>query len=90
MCLWAAPARPFALAPPVGRRRPSSCLRAGASDADEPSPKPAPLKAPRSLTYGMNSRSSPSTRKALGTSKAGAATVWLCHQCGSEHVQYVT
>ncbi|CAM9841437.1 unnamed protein product, partial [Discosporangium mesarthrocarpum] len=41
------------------------------------------------VTWGLNSRSQPTTRKALGSSSKTQTTVYVCVVCGSEHVQWV-
>ncbi|CAM9748183.1 unnamed protein product [Chrysoparadoxa australica] len=44
---------------------------------------------PRMVSWGLNSRSPPSTRKALGSKSKTHITVYVCEVCGSEHVQWV-
>ncbi|CAM9448661.1 unnamed protein product, partial [Phaeothamnion confervicola] len=41
------------------------------------------------VTWGLNSRSPPSARKALGSSSKTHTTVYVCEVCGSEHVQWI-
>eukprot|EP01084_Bolivina_argentea_P117122 208037_1 len=50
----------------------------------------APMsKLPRMISYGLKSRSSPATRKALGSASKSHTTVYVCEQCGAEHVQWL-
>eukprot|EP00903_Cladosiphon_okamuranus_P019516 g17947.t1 len=44
---------------------------------------------PRMVSWGLNSRSQPYTRKALGSSSKTHTIVYVCEVCGSEHVQWV-
>ncbi len=46
-------------------------------------------KLPRMISYGLKSRSSPATRKALGSASKSHTTVYVCEQCGAEHVQWL-
>ncbi len=46
-------------------------------------------KLPRMISYGLRSRSSPATRKALGSASRSHTTVYVCEQCGAEHVQWL-
>ncbi|KAG5189640.1 P-loop containing nucleoside triphosphate hydrolase protein [Tribonema minus] len=58
-------------------------------DDDEPMPRPPPGTRPRFISYGLQSRSAPSTRKALGSGSKTHATVYVCEVCGAEQVQWV-
>ncbi|CAM9345111.1 unnamed protein product [Ectocarpus fasciculatus] len=86
---------------PLSARRPrddegSSSDRGGSwseGEDDEGVPARRPGKAgtpmPRMVTWGLNSRSQPSARKALGSNKKTHTIVYVCEVCGSEHVQWV-
>ena len=58
-------------------------------DDEPPSVNVADFKAPTSVvSYGLlKGRSSPSQRKAMGTSGSGAARIHICDTCGSEFVK---
>ncbi len=46
-------------------------------------------KLPRMISYGLKSRSPPAMRKALGSASKSHTTVYVCEQCGAEHVQWL-
>ncbi|CAM9770105.1 unnamed protein product [Pylaiella littoralis] len=74
-----------------GRRRRSSKWDEG--DGSESGSEGATRKAgapmPRMVSWGLNSRSQPNARKALGSSSKTHTIVHVCEVCGSEHVQWV-
>jgi hypothetical protein len=47
------------------------------------------FKVPRFLTFGLNGRSAPAQRKAIGLSRSSNATIHYCENCGTEYVQWV-
>ncbi|CAM9815884.1 unnamed protein product, partial [Scytosiphon promiscuus] len=64
----------------------------GEDDAEEGGinkPRKAGTPMPRMVSWGLNSRSPPSARKALGSSSKTHTIVHVCEVCGSEHVQWV-
>ncbi len=61
----------------------------GDSDSLLSSSVEAISKLPRMISYGLKSRSPPTTRKALGSASKSHTTVYVCEQCGAEHVQWL-
>jgi hypothetical protein len=63
----------------------STTCRAGSADDDnededdeDTSRTHSPAQRPRMISYGLQSRSPPSTRKALGSGSKGSAKVYVC------------
>lgn len=67
----------------------------GDDDDDEDDDEPPSVNLedwspPKTMSYGLNSgRSSPSQRKALGTSGSSTARIHICTNCGSEFVKWM-
>eukprot|EP00752_Nemacystus_decipiens_P018297 g16413.t1 len=61
----------------------------GAETGAAGGPRKGGAPMPRMVSWGLNSRSQPNARKALGSSSKTHTIVYVCEVCGSEHVQWV-
>ena len=48
-----------------------------------------PPSTPKFYSYGLNGRSSPSQRKAMGKSSTSSATINVCTNCGAEYIKWI-